>query len=126
MRVLLDTSLFIWSITNSPRLGADARKLIADASCAYVSAASIWEIAIKRGLGKLNADMGDLVGAIEASGFVALPISVQHAVALEQLPGHHRDPFDRLLIAQAITEPLRLLTSDAMLVRYSELVMRIP
>ncbi len=125
MRVLLDTSLFIWATLDSPRLGADARKLISEASGVYVSAVSIWEIAIKRRLGKLSADMGDLMASIEASGFIALPISVQHAAAVEQLPDHHRDPFDRLLVAQAIAEPLRLLTSDATLERYSELVMRV-
>ena len=122
MRLLLDTHVFLWSVTDSPRLTADARGSIADADEVYVSAASIWEAAIKAGLGKIQGDMTQLVSAIERSGFVELPVTALHAAFVAELPHHHRDPFDRLLIAQAMTEPLVLLTADTALLEYSDLV----
>ena len=87
-----------------------------------MSAASIWEAAIKIRLGKLDADPDELVEAIGRSGFVELPVRASHAAAVALLPPHHADPFDRLLVAQARCEPLHLLTADATLVRYGELV----
>jgi len=123
MRLLLDTHLFLWAVTGSPRLKPAARRMIEEADDVYVSAASLWEIAIKARLGKIAADPGELVATIGASGFVELPVSAAHAAAAAaQLPLHHRDPFDRLLIAQCLTEPLRFLTADAALAQYSDVV----
>lgn len=122
MRLLLDTQIFIWIIKDSPRLSKAARTLISDASEIHVSAASIWEIAIKAGLGKIQADPKRVAEAIEQSGFSELPITAQHAAGVQQLPDHHRDPFDRLLVAQALAEPLRLVSSDSQLAKYTDLV----
>ena len=96
--------------------------MISDASEVHVSAASIWEIAIKAGLGKIQADPKRVAEAIEQSGFSELPITAQHAAGVQQLPDHHRDPFDRLLVAQALAEPLRLVSSDSQLAKYTDLV----
>jgi PIN domain nuclease of toxin-antitoxin system len=123
MRLLLDTHIFLWAAAGSASLKADARRTIENADAVFVSAASIWEIAVKARLGKINADPNALVAAIDRSGFLDLPVSASHAAAVSQLPSLHSDPFDRLLIAQAIAEPLRFLTADAALERYSELVM---
>lgn len=122
MRLLLDTHIFLWVVTDSRRLRAAARKAIASAEAVHVSAASIWEIAIKVRLGKIDGDPRQLAEAIEPSGFLELPVTATHAARVAQLPDHHNDPFDRLLVAQALTEPLVLLTADAQLVRYGELV----
>jgi len=122
MRLLLDTHVFLWAVAGHPRLKAPARALIASAEEVFVSAASIWEIAIKKGLGRIDVDLGALVAAIEASGFRELPVSARHAADVSTLPPIHHDPFDRLLIAQARAEPLRLLTADPVLEPYSELV----
>jgi len=97
-----------------------------DADEVVVSAASIWEIAIKTRLGKLEGDPAEFVAAIGASGFQELKISIKHAAKVHELPLYHRDPFDRLLIAQALVEPMRLLTADSVLAQYSELVMTVP
>ena len=122
MRLLLDTHLFLWAVAGSPQLRPAARRMIEAADRVYVSAASLWEIAIKARLGKIQADPGELVAAIDASGYVELPITAAHAAAVAQLPLHHRDPFDRLLIAQCMSEPLRFLTPDGILSQYSDLV----
>jgi PIN domain nuclease of toxin-antitoxin system len=122
MRLLLDTHLYLWAVAGSPRLKPAARRLIESAERVYVSAASIWEIAIKAGIGKIEADPQALVAAIGASGFFELPVRADHAAAVARLALHHGDPFDCLLVAQAITEPLRLLTADAALLPYSDLV----
>lgn len=122
MRLLLDTQLYLWFLTDSPKLSRKARTRIAEADEAYVSAASIWEASIKIAIGKLNAVSGDLAAAIEASGFLELPVLARHAALVSTLPSHHTDPFDRLLVAQAIHEPMHLLTADKQLKRYSNLV----
>lgn len=122
MRLLLDTQVFLWVVTDDPRLLPSSRKLLPGAREIYISAASIWEIAIKCRLGKLHADMDRIVAAIEESGFHPLAISPLHASMVEGLPDLHRDPFDRLLIAQALAEPLRLVTADAVLQPYSDLI----
>ena len=122
MRLLLDTHLFLWSVVDSPRLSAEARSSILTADEVYVSAVSIWEVAIKAGLGKIQGDVRQLAEAIGGSGFVELPVTALHAATVAELPPHHRDPFDRLLVAQAMTEPLILLTADAALLEYSDLV----
>jgi len=122
MRLLLDTHIFLWVVAGSVSLTAKARKTIEAAEAVFVSAASIWEIAIKARLGKIDADPDAVVAAIDASGFIELPVRAAHAARVAALPPLHTDPFDRLLIAQAIAEPLRLLTADAALKGYGELV----
>ena len=118
MRLLLDTHVFLWSVTASRQLKAEARAYLASAEAVYVSAASIWEIAIKSQLGKIDGDPEALAVAIEASGFQELPITAAHAAAVAKLPMQHTDPFDRLLLAQAFREPLRLVTADRALAAY--------
>ena len=125
MRLLLDTHVALWVMTDSPRLSAAARGMLVAADEVYVSAASVWEVAIKRSLGKLDFDAALFSSALRDSGFLPLPITDAHAVGVQALPAHHADPFDRLLVAQAIHEPLRLLTADPLLVPYSELVVRL-
>lgn len=125
MRLLLDTHVFLWAVGGSPLLTPTARRLIEAADEVRVSAASIWEVAIKARLGKVNADPDELAASIEPSGFVELPVTAAHAAGVAQLADHHRDPFDRLLVAQAMAEPLRLLTADKVLQNYSDLVILI-
>jgi PIN domain nuclease of toxin-antitoxin system len=114
--------VFLWSVGVSSRRTPAVRAAIDGADEVYVSAVSIWEAAIKIGLGKLQADVGRLTAAMEESGFLELYFTTQHAAFVAQLPPHHRDPFDRLLIAQAMAEPLVLLTADAQLAQYTDLV----
>lgn len=118
MRLLLDTHVFIWAVTGSRQLRSATRAQVSLAEAVYVSAASIWEIAIKTRLGKIDGDAEAFAAAIEESGFRELPVSARHAAAVARLPLHHADPFDRLLLAQAFTEPLVLLTADAALQSY--------
>jgi PIN domain nuclease of toxin-antitoxin system len=122
MRLLLDTHIVLWVLNGSRELKAPARRLIESASAVHVSAASVWEVAIKQRLGKITVDPDELVEQLDASGFVELPVLARHAAAVAKLPLHHHDPFDRLLVAQAVSEPLRLLTADQALLPYSELV----
>jgi PIN domain nuclease of toxin-antitoxin system len=125
MRLLLDTHVFLWSVTDDRKLTKAARKLILDAEDVFVSSASIWEASIKAGLGKLDVDVNLLVSEIEASGFSELPVRAAHAAMVRDLPDIHRDPFDRLLVAQALSEPLRLVTSDGHLSKYTDLVITV-
>jgi PIN domain nuclease of toxin-antitoxin system len=118
MRLLLDTHVFLWAVTANRSLKSSARDLLSKADAVYVSAASIWEIAIKARLGKIEADAAALAEAIAASGFQELPVSARHAAEVARLPLHHRDPFDRLLLAQAFLEPLRFVTGDGTLAAY--------
>jgi len=122
MHILLDTHLFIWWLKDDVHLSKKARALITEADIVYISSVSVWEAAIKIQLGKLEADINALVAAIRTEGFMELPVTAKHAAMVATLPGWHRDPFDRMLIAQALSEPLRLLTADAALKPYSELV----
>lgn len=123
MRLLLDTHVFLWAIAASPLLKPAARKTIESAQCVYVSSASIWEVAIKARLGKLDAHANEVLAAIEASGFVELPVTGAHAACVAGLPLHHHDPFDRILVAQSICEPLRLLTGDGAMLAYGETIL---
>lgn len=121
MRILLDTHILLWALIDDPRLSPKARKMINTATEIYVSAATFWEMSIKVGLGKLNADLDEIREYCRESGFIELPIAVEHAIAVKDLEHHHRDPFDRLIVATAMTEPMKLLTSDPMVARYSSL-----
>lgn len=125
MRLLLDTHIFLWAVADSTLLRSSARRWIESADEVFVSAASIWEIAIKARLGKIDADPDELEAAIAASGFSELPVRARHAKGVVALPLHHADPFDRLLVAQAIAEPMWLLTADAALAPYSQLVLMV-
>lgn len=121
MRLLLDTHLLLWAAASSNRLPREARELLADDSNdAYYSAASIWEIAIKSSLRRkdFRIDLAQLLAALPEMGLVELPVTAVHAAGVTRLPPIHRDPFDRLLVAQSIAEPLTLLTNDAILGRY--------
>jgi PIN domain nuclease of toxin-antitoxin system len=125
MRLLLDTHIAIWALTADRRLSASARELIATPdNRVYVSAASVWEIAIKHALGRGAVPFSgqDALRYFTDAGFELLDIRPEHAAATEALPPLHGDPFDRLLIAQAVTEPLRLLTHDQTLVEYSDTI----
>ena len=122
MQLLLDTHAFLWWLAGDPALSASAKKAISNENnTVFVSAASAWEITTKHRLGKLpNAApvAADIGGAIADQSFVALPISVRHGQAAGNLPGPHRDPFDRMLIAQARAEHLALLTRDKAIIAY--------
>ena len=112
MNLLLDTHTLIWVFDSNPTLSEDARDAIADGENeVFVSSVTAWEIAIKRGLKKL-ALKGDYRNGMKLYRFTPLPISTDHALAVEHLPQHHGDPFDRLLIAQAQLESLTLVTRD--------------
>ena len=116
MNLLLDTHVLIWW-DEGRRLAAEARRAIADADSVYVSAASAWEVAIKIRLGRLRP-IRTVEQAVDESGFLELPVTFRHAERVGKLPPHHRDPFDRLLIAQADVEELTLVTRDAVFARY--------
>ena len=122
MRLLLDTHVLLWLMEESPRLSASAHSQLVSASAVYVSSASIWEIAIKSRLGKME-DPEIVVEQLESAGLKELQVTNRHATATARLPLLHRDPFDRLLVAQAIVETMHLLTADARLAAYSDLVL---
>ena len=112
MTLLLDTHAFLWWLDDPQLLSRAARKAIADGkNTVYVSAAVVWEIAIKRSLGKLDTPH-DLEAAMASNRFLPLPVTILHALAVETLPDHHRDPFDRILIAQAQREGFKLVSRD--------------
>lgn len=118
MRLLLDTSAFLWWLGDDPALGGSARAAIAQADNeVFVSAASAWEIAVKRATGTLEAPF-DVAEALAGNHFEELPIDVRHATAAGALPPHHEDPFDRMLVAQARLEHLTLVAHDAAFERY--------
>lgn len=125
MRLVLDTHVFLCAVAGSPLLKPTARRLIEGVDEVYVSAASVWQVALKARLGKIDADPQELAAAIDAGGFVELAVSAAHAAAAAQREPHHNDPFDRLLIAQALAERLRLVTADAMLAKYSDVLLLI-
>lgn len=121
MRVLLDTHILLWTLSDDPKLSGKARKLIENAAEVYISAATFWEMSIKVGLGKLNVDLEEIRGFCLESGFIELPVTSEHAIAVKDLEHHHRDPFDRLLVAAAMTEPMKLLTADPLVAKYTSL-----
>lgn len=116
MRVLLDTHVVIWWDTGAP-LSSSAHRAIMDADEVHVSAVSEWEVAIKAGLGKIRGDR-TIESVVRENGFLELPVLMRHADAVRALPALHRDPFDRLLIAQAIAEGLQLITRDVAVTAY--------
>lgn len=122
MRLLLDTHLLLWSVASSRKLPKAARALLDDPeNDVYYSAASLWEIAIKSALRRkdFRVDVEVLNGALPATGYLELPVRAPHAVAVARLPRVHGDPFDRMLVAQALTEPLLLVTNDEALTGYA-------
>jgi PIN domain nuclease of toxin-antitoxin system len=119
VRLLLDTHVFLWWLNDDPKLNEAARAAIsAPTAKVWISAATIWEASIKKEVGKLQINRGDLVEEISANGFIELPISARHASVSAELPKHHKDPFDRMLIAQAQVEELILVTRDSVLKDY--------
>lgn len=124
-RLLLDTHVFLWWLGNTPKLGKPARDAIADPTAlVHVSAVTVWEITIKARLGRLNPGTDRIDQEIAANHFVELPISAQHALVAGNLPPHHSDPFDRMLIAQAQVEDLVMVTHDSIFPAYGVTVLR--
>lgn len=115
MRCLLDSHTFLWFSDDAPELSAPAKSLILDATVSIaISMASFWEISIKNSLGKLRLDAGfeDLMDVAKTNGFDILSINFDHTMIVNKLPLHHRDPFDRMIIAQAIVENMNIIGKD--------------
>ncbi|MFL5283121.1 MAG: type II toxin-antitoxin system VapC family toxin [Rhodopila sp.] len=131
MKLLLDTHVALWAIADDDRLSAKARRLIDDPENeVVVSAATVWEISIKHALARggpndMPISGEEALGYFRDAGFELLSISPVHAASVEGLPPLHADPFDRILVAQALTTPLRLLTHDQRIVGYSDLVIAV-
>jgi PIN domain nuclease of toxin-antitoxin system len=131
VRLLLDTHIALWAVADDPRLSAKARNLIADpGNEVIVSAASLWEIAIKHALARgapndMPISAQEALGYFQDAGYELLDISPAHVVATETIPTMHADPFDRILVAQALAVPLRLLTHDPIVARYSDLIIHV-
>lgn len=128
MKLLLDTQILLWAAGQPERLSAAARRLLSDRRNELLfSAASLWEIAIKRRLGRedFRVEPRLLRRGLLDNGYVELPITSQHAVGIDALPALHKDPFDRLLLAQALSEGVTLVTADAQLARYPGQVRRV-
>ena len=128
MNLLLDTHVALWAIADSPRLSARAREWIESPQAViWVSAATVWEIAIKHGLGRGDMPVSgqEALDYFRQAGYWLLAIAPEHAAAVAELPRHHQDPFDRLLVAQALTEPLRLLTHDPQVARYGDTIVEV-
>lgn len=117
MRLLLDTHVVLWAMLDDARLGPDMRRQIGGAEALYISAVSVWEVAIKAGLGKLTVPP-DLFERAQGAGALPLAVTWAHAQAVRALPPHHADPFDRLLIAQAQLEGLTLVSADRAMAAY--------
>lgn len=118
MRLLLDTHIIIWAMEADPRIRSISERLTDPDNEVYFSVASLWEMAIKVGTGKLEVDVAVFRAEALATGFIELPVLGRHIEALGGLPHHHRDSFDRLLVAQATAEPMRLITADATVALY--------
>lgn len=125
MNLLLDTHIALWAITDHPNLSTTARELIlSPRATVWISVASIWEISIKHSLGRGEMPVSgkDAIRYFRDAGYQFLAIEPEHAAAIETLPKHHHDPFDRLLVAQALIEPMRLLTHDSNVARYGDTI----
>lgn len=119
MNLLLDTHVFLWAVDDNPKLSLRVRTAIVTGSnMVFVSAATAWEISIKKAIGKLKIPQSDYLEELKLHRFTPLPITTEHALAVENLPHYHRDPFDRMLIAQAQVERLTLVTGDLRLKAY--------
>jgi len=128
LNLLLDTHVALWAITDSPKLPPKARELILSPKTnVWISAASVWEIAIKHALGRGDMPVSgeDAARYFRESGYRFLAVEPEHAVAVEGLAAHHQDPFDRILVAQALAEPMRLMTHDPLVARYSDTIIAI-
>lgn len=128
MNLLLDTHIALWAITDSPKLCEKARQLIeSPRASVWVSVASLWEITIKHALarGDMPISGKEALGFFEASGYRLLAIESEHVTAVADLPAHHHDPFDRLIFAQSVIEPMRLITRDAKLAGYGDNVIKV-
>jgi PIN domain nuclease of toxin-antitoxin system len=119
---LPDTHIDLWWLIDSPALSQPAHQTIEEADQVFVSVVSIWEAGIKWRAGKLPVAPQVMVEGMNQNGLSALPVNMAHTLQLKQLPDHHRDPFDRMLVAQAMAEPMFLLTSDRALADYGDLV----
>lgn len=118
MTLLLDTHVLLWWLEDPKQLSRAARKAIEEgANPVYISAAVVWEIAIKKAIGKLDSP-DNLEEIMEADGFLSLSITISHALAVQSLPNHHRDPFDRMIIAQALHEGFYLVSRDPEIAKY--------
>ena len=127
MKLLLDTNALLWWLSDDPRLGGAARDAIADpANDVLVSVASMWEIAVKLRIGKLEADIAAIGDAVARDGLALIGITPAHLAALVALPTHHRDPFDHLLIAQAIAEEATFVSGDRQAPAYPVSLLRCP
>ena len=125
MRLLLDTHVALWALTGDARLSEQARTLILDPRAeVFVSAASLWEVAIKHALGRgdMPVSAARVRQLFDKAGYSILPICAEHVLAVESLPAIHADPFDRIIVAQSRVEPLRLLTHDRTVSRYGDTV----
>jgi PIN domain nuclease of toxin-antitoxin system len=120
VKILLDTHIRVWIFSDDSRLSKRARRHILDAEERYFSAASVWELAIKANKRQFEGDLELLSNESDKLSLLPLPVTAAHAVATRDLPRHHSDPFDRLLVAQALFEPLILLTADKKVSRYSK------
>ena len=119
MRLLLDTHVLIWSVSAPQRLSAAARAaIVAPANSVFVSAATAWEMAIKQALGRLDFPLDSFDEELAHAGFDHLPVTAAHGIAAERLPRHHGDPFDRMLIAQALADGLTLVSDDGAFAPY--------
>jgi PIN domain nuclease of toxin-antitoxin system len=128
LNLLLDTHVALWAITDSPKLSQKARELIqSPKTTVWISAASVWKIAIKHALGRgdMPVSSQDAVRYFRESGYRFLAVEAEHASAVEDLAAHHQDPFDRILVAQSLIEPMRLMTHDHQMARYSDTIIRI-
>jgi PIN domain nuclease of toxin-antitoxin system len=125
MRILLDTQIALWAVTGSPRLSRPSQQFILEADEVHVSAATLWEIAIKHALGRgdMPVSSAQALQTFRDAGYTLLGVKPEHAVRVADLPAIHNDPFDRLLVAQAQFEPMTLMTSDGLVGQYGAGIM---
>jgi PIN domain nuclease of toxin-antitoxin system len=122
VKLLLDTHIYLWWLIDSPALPKQAHQMIQDADQVFVSVVSFWEAGITWRTGKLPVSPEVMAEGMALNGLMTLPVNLAHTLQLSQLPDHHRDPFDRMLVAQAMAEPMFLVTSDRALAAYGDLV----
>jgi PIN domain nuclease of toxin-antitoxin system len=124
MKIIIDTHILLWWVSNDRQLPIKARRLIENpANKISVSVASIWEIAIKRALGRIEINLKELEEALKINNLETLAVKLDHAIEVSELPQHHSDPFDRMLVAQSLAESAHLLTHDKQLRKYGKAVL---